>query len=132
MPTASPAINRSLLHNSASKKAYAKQSEECYKMERFLQLGTLTILYPTVFSRLRRSSDFYLDTQTILLICRYVWCRGIVSEKDYAHKGKEQSQCGANGARVCIKLVKFAGRSEDVMADFVFYRGPITVDKRFV
>uniref|UniRef100_A0A0M3IAW1 Pept_C1 domain-containing protein n=1 Tax=Ascaris lumbricoides TaxID=6252 RepID=A0A0M3IAW1_ASCLU len=58
---------------------------------------------------------------------RYVRRHGIVSEKDYPYKGKEQSQCAANGTRVYIKSVKYIGRNEDAMADFVFYRGPISV-----
>ncbi|VDM40929.1 unnamed protein product [Toxocara canis] len=58
---------------------------------------------------------------------RYVRSHGIVSEKDYPYKGEEQEECAAAGKRVYIKSIKYIGRNEEAMADFVYYKGPISV-----
>ncbi|KHN83409.1 Oryzain alpha chain [Toxocara canis] len=58
---------------------------------------------------------------------QYVRSHGIVSEKDYPYKGEEQEECAAAGKRVYIKSIKYIGRNEEAMADFVYYKGPISV-----
>ncbi|VDK60553.1 unnamed protein product [Anisakis simplex] len=60
---------------------------------------------------------------------QYIRHNGIVPEELYPYAGKELDSCKLNTTlqRVYVKTVKYIRRNESAMADFVFYKGPLSV-----